>query len=69
MRPLRIGILGAGGIAARHAAAIAAHPEAATLVACCGRDPDKAGRLRRARMAAGPTSTASACSTRRRWTS
>ncbi|MGK9166310.1 Gfo/Idh/MocA family oxidoreductase [Inquilinus limosus] len=42
MRPLRIGILGAGGIAARHAAAIAAYPEAATLVACCGRDPDKA---------------------------
>ncbi|MGK9230960.1 Gfo/Idh/MocA family oxidoreductase [Inquilinus limosus] len=42
MRPLRIGILGAGGIAARHAAAIAANPEAATLVACCGRDPDKA---------------------------
>jgi len=42
MKPLRVGILGAGGIAARHAAAIAAHPEAATLVACCGRDPDKA---------------------------
>lgn len=42
MRPLRIGILGAGGIAARHAAAIAANPEAMTLVACYGRDPDKA---------------------------
>ncbi|MGF6233202.1 putative dehydrogenase [Inquilinus ginsengisoli] len=43
MKPLRVGILGAGGIAARHAAAIAAHPGAAMLVACCGRDPDKAG--------------------------
>jgi predicted dehydrogenase len=38
MSPLRVGILGCGGIAARHAGAIAALPDAVELVACCGRD-------------------------------
>ena len=37
MTELRVGLLGCGGIAARHAAAIAALPEM-ELVACCGRD-------------------------------
>ncbi|MBA3520692.1 MAG: Gfo/Idh/MocA family oxidoreductase [Rhizobiales bacterium] len=41
MRPLRAGILGPGGIAQRHAAAILAIPEAAELVAVCGRDPER----------------------------
>lgn len=36
---LRVGLLGCGGIGARHAGAVAALPEAMTLVACCGRDP------------------------------
>jgi len=38
MSLLRVGILGCGGIAARHAGAIAALPDAMTLTACCGRD-------------------------------
>jgi predicted dehydrogenase len=37
-RPLRAGIFGPGGVAARHAAAINAHPGDMELVACCGRD-------------------------------
>ena len=36
---LRVGILGCGGIAARHVGAVAALPEVMTLTACCGRDP------------------------------
>jgi len=40
--PLRVGILGPGGIAARHAAAVAALPGEAELVAVCGRDAAKA---------------------------
>jgi predicted dehydrogenase len=42
MTPLRVGLLGCGGVAARHAAAIAALPEQMQLVACCGRDEAKA---------------------------
>jgi predicted dehydrogenase len=38
---LRVGILGPGGIAARHAGAVAALPEAMMLAAVCGRDADR----------------------------
>lgn len=38
---LRVGILGCGGIAARHAGAIAALSGVMTLTACCGRDTNK----------------------------
>lgn len=38
MNRLRVGILGCGGIGARHAAAIGALPEQMHLVACAGRD-------------------------------
>lgn len=41
MSPLRVGILGCGGIGARHAGAVAALPEQMQLVACAGRDPSK----------------------------
>jgi len=41
MRTLRVGLLGAGGIGARHARALAALSDRAELVACCGRDPDR----------------------------
>jgi predicted dehydrogenase len=40
-RPLRAGIFGPGGVAARHAPAIGAHPEDVELVACCGRDHER----------------------------
>lgn len=36
---LRVGILGCGGIAARHAAAVIAQPEILALAGWCGRDP------------------------------
>jgi predicted dehydrogenase len=36
---LRVGILGCGGIAARHAAAVIAQPEQLRLAGWCGRDP------------------------------
>lgn len=39
---LRVAILGAGGIGARHAQAIAALPETMTLTACCGRSAESA---------------------------
>ncbi len=42
MSRLRVAILGAGGIAARHAGAIAELPDALELVASAGRDPAKA---------------------------
>jgi len=35
---LRVGIVGCGGIAVRHAASVAALPQAMQLTACCGRD-------------------------------
>lgn len=35
---LRVGLLGCGGIGARHAGAVAKLPEVIELVACCGRD-------------------------------
>jgi predicted dehydrogenase len=38
---LRVGILGNGGIAARHAASVAKLPELMELVAVCGRDPER----------------------------
>jgi predicted dehydrogenase len=41
MNRLRIGLLGCGGIAKRHAAAIAALSDGMQLVACCGRDEEK----------------------------
>jgi len=41
MKPLRVGILGCGGIGARHAGAAAALPEQMQLVACAGRDEAK----------------------------
>jgi predicted dehydrogenase len=39
---LRTGLLGCGGIAARHAGAIAALPDDLQLVACCARDAGRA---------------------------
>jgi predicted dehydrogenase len=41
MSRLRVGLLGCGGIARRHAAAIAALSGRMQLVACCGRDETK----------------------------
>jgi predicted dehydrogenase len=41
MSRLRVGLLGCGGIAARHASAIASLSERLELVACCGRDLDR----------------------------
>ncbi|HTN63382.1 MAG TPA: Gfo/Idh/MocA family oxidoreductase [Devosia sp.] len=38
---LRVGLLGLGGIGARHAAAIGQLGDRMRLVACCGRDPDR----------------------------
>jgi predicted dehydrogenase len=42
MTRLRIGLLGCGAIARRHAGAIATLPQRAELVACCSRDGQKA---------------------------
>lgn len=41
MRTLRVGLLGTGGIGARHLEALTVLGERAELVACCGRDPDR----------------------------
>jgi len=41
MSRLRVGLLGCGGIAARHASAIASLSERLELVACCGRDLER----------------------------
>jgi predicted dehydrogenase len=41
MTRLRVGLLGCGGIAARHAGAVAALGDKMELVACCGRDPER----------------------------
>jgi predicted dehydrogenase len=41
MSRLRVGLLGCGGIAARHAGAIASLSERLELVACCGRDLER----------------------------
>jgi predicted dehydrogenase len=41
MNRLRVGLLGCGGIAARHAGAVAARNDRLELVACCGRDLDR----------------------------
>jgi predicted dehydrogenase len=42
---LRVGILGSGGIAARHAAAVATLGTKMQLVACCGRNEHKVAEL------------------------
>jgi predicted dehydrogenase len=41
MTRLRVGLLGCGGIAARHAGAVAALSDRMELVACCGRDLER----------------------------
>lgn len=41
MTVLRVGLLGCGGIGARHAGAVAALPRGMELVACCGRDAER----------------------------
>lgn len=41
MSRLRVGLLGCGGIAKRHATAVAALSDRMELVACCGRDESK----------------------------
>jgi predicted dehydrogenase len=41
MTVLRVGLLGCGGIGARHADAVAALPNDMDLVACCGRDEER----------------------------
>ena len=41
MSRLRVGLLGCGGIGARHAGAVAALGDRMELVACCGRDPER----------------------------
>jgi predicted dehydrogenase len=41
VKRLRVGLLGCGGIAARHAGAVAALGDRMQLVACCGRDPER----------------------------
>ena len=45
MMRLRVGLLGCGGIAARHAGAVAALSDRMELVACCGRDLDRTRRF------------------------
>jgi predicted dehydrogenase len=45
MNRLRVGLLGCGGIAKRHATAIAALPDRLQIVACCGRDEMKTGEF------------------------
>lgn len=41
MKRLRVGLLGCGGIGARHAAAVGVLKDEMQLVACCGRDENK----------------------------
>jgi predicted dehydrogenase len=41
MRTIRAGLLGTGGIGARHVKALSALSDRAEFVACCGRDPDR----------------------------
>jgi predicted dehydrogenase len=43
--PLRLGILGTGAIARRHAGAIAAHPDQVRITAVCDTDASAAGRF------------------------
>lgn len=45
MTRLRVGIFGLGGIAIRHAQAVAALPGRLELVACCGRDSGRSERF------------------------
>ena len=42
---LKVGVLGCGGIAARHAAAVLAQPATLTLAGWCGRDPARAAEF------------------------
>ena len=41
MKRLRVGLLGCGGIGARHAAAVGVLKDEMQLVACCGRNESK----------------------------
>ena len=41
MKPLRVGLLGCGGIGARHATAVGVLEDEMQLVACCGRNDNK----------------------------
>ena len=45
MTRLRVGLLGCGGIAARHAGAVRSLGEEMELVGCCGRDMDRTQRF------------------------
>jgi predicted dehydrogenase len=47
MSRLRVGLLGCGGIARRHAAAVAALQDRTQLVACCGRDEQRVAAFAR----------------------
>lgn len=55
MSALRVGLLGCGGIGARHAGAVAALPDDMELVACCGRDAERTRAFAEGRTAAAYT--------------
>lgn len=55
MTVLRVGLLGCGGIGARHAGAVAALPRDMELVACCGRDAERTKAFAEGRDAAAYT--------------
>lgn len=55
MSVLRVGLLGCGGIGARHAGAVAALPKQMALVACCGRDMERTKAFADERRAAAYT--------------
>ena len=55
MSALRVGLLGCGGIGARHAGAVAELPEDLELVACCGRDAERTKAFAEGRTAAAYT--------------
>ncbi|RAK58939.1 gfo/Idh/MocA family oxidoreductase [Phenylobacterium hankyongense] len=47
MSRLRLGLLGCGGIGARHLGAAAKRPDELEVVACCGRDPERTAAFAR----------------------
>lgn len=55
MSALRVGLLGCGGIGARHAGAVAELPNDMELVACCGRDAERTRAFTEGRTAAAYT--------------
>jgi len=55
MSALRVGLLGCGGIGARHAGAVAELPDVMELVACCGRDAERTRAFAEGRTAAAYT--------------